>query len=51
MLGEAAVGGVEDEVVLVNARGRRFGAKFLERAKEGFGVVNGKLDFDFARHG
>ena len=51
MLGEAAVGGVEDEVLLVNAGGGGLGAEFFEGTEEGFGMVEAELDFGFARHG
>lgn len=51
MLGEATVGGVEDEVVLVDTRGGGLGAEFFEGAEEGFGVGEADLDFGFAGHG
>ena len=51
MLGEAAVGGVEDEVLFVDAGGEGLGAEFFEGTEEGFGMVEAELDFGFARHG
>jgi hypothetical protein len=51
VLGETTVGSVKDEVVLVDARGDRPGAEFFEETEEGLGVVDGKFDFGFARHG
>jgi len=50
VLGKAAVGSVEDKVVLVDARGGRLGAEFSESAEEGFGVGDLELDFRFAGH-
>ena len=50
MLGEAAVGSVEDEVVLMDAGGDGFGAEFFQEAEEGFGVGDAELDFGFAGH-
>src|SRR5215469_400949 len=50
VFGKAAVGGVEDEVVFVNARRGGLGAEFFERAEKGFDVDDTELDFGFARH-
>ena len=50
VLGEAAIGSVEDEVLFVDAGGGGLGAEFGEGAKEGFGVGDTKFDFGFARH-
>ena len=50
MLGEAAFGGVEDQVEFVDARGDRLGAEFGEETEKGFGGGNAELDFGFARH-
>jgi hypothetical protein len=51
MLGEAAIGSVEDEIEFMSAGDGRLGAKLGETAEEGFGVVDLELDFGFARHG
>lgn len=51
VFGEATVGGVEDEVDLVDAREGGFGAEFCKSPKEGLGVGDAELDFDFVRHG
>jgi hypothetical protein len=50
VLGESAVRGVKDDVVLVDARGDRFGAESLEKTKERFGTGNAEFDFGFAGH-
>jgi hypothetical protein len=50
MLGEAAVGSVEDKVVFVYASGDGLGAEFAEETEEGFGVGDAEFDFGFARH-
>ena len=50
MLGESAVGSVEDKVVLVDASGNRLGTEFLETTEKGFGAGDRELDFDFAGH-
>ena len=50
MLGESAVGSVEDKVVLVDASGDRLGTEFLETTEKGFGIGDRELDFDFAGH-
>jgi hypothetical protein len=51
MLGESAIGGIEDEIQFVSAGDRGLGAEFGEEAEKGFGAVDFKLDFCFARHG
>jgi len=51
VLGEAAVGRIEDEVEFVDARRNGFGAEFGERAEKRLGVVDVEFDFDFGRHG
>jgi hypothetical protein len=51
VLGESAIGGVEDHIQFVSAGDARRGADFGEKAKEGFGVIDFELDFCFARHG
>jgi hypothetical protein len=51
MLGEATVGGVEDEIEFMSARNGRLRAKLGETPKESFVVVDFELDFGFARHG
>ena len=51
VLGEAAVGSVEDDVVFVDAGGDRLGAEFFESAEEGFGVRKTEFDFGFTGHG
>jgi len=48
---EAAVGSVEDEIVLVDARSEGLRSESLEGAKKRFGVENTELNFGFARHG
>jgi hypothetical protein len=50
VLGEAPVGGVEEQVEFVDARRDGLGAEFGEISKEGFGVEDAELDFDFRRH-
>jgi hypothetical protein len=50
VLGETTFGSVEDEVVLVDARGDGVSAEFLQKTEEGFGVGDSKFDFGFARH-
>jgi hypothetical protein len=51
MLGEATIGGVEDEIEFMSARNVRLRAKLGETPKESFVVVDFQLDFGFARHG
>jgi hypothetical protein len=51
VLGETAVGGVEEEVEFVDTKGGGLGAEFGEHAEEGFGVEDAELDFDLGRHG
>ena len=51
MLGEATIGGVEDEIEFMGARNGRLRAKLGETPKESFVVVDFELDFGFARHG
>jgi len=51
MFGEAAVGSVEDDVVLVDARGGGLGAELGEGTEEGFGVRDVEFNFGFASHG
>ena len=54
MLGESAVGRVEDEIHFVDAAGTGrdgFGGEAFEIAAEEFGVADGEFDFGFAGHG
>src|SRR5215467_1008333 len=53
MLGEAALGRVEDDVFLVHAAGSRdqwLRAKLFQKPQEGLSVLDLQLDFRFARH-
>ena len=50
VLGEAAVGCVEDHVVLVDAGGGRLGPELGESAEKRFGIGDVEFDFGFARH-
>ena len=51
MPGEATIGSVEDDVVLVDAWGDGSGAELFESAEEGFGVGEAEFDFGLAGHG
>lgn len=50
VLGEPAVGGIEDDVVLVDARRDGFGANLFKEAEKGFGAGDVEFDFSFAGH-
>jgi hypothetical protein len=51
VFGQASIGSVEEEVVLVDARRDGRGAEFVEETEERFGVGDREFDFDFGRHG
>jgi len=51
VFGEATVGSVEDEVVLMDSGGDGFGAKLFEETEEGFRIRDGKFDLGFTGHG
>jgi hypothetical protein len=51
VLGESAVGSVEEEIVFVVAGISGFGPEFDKLAEEGFGVGEAEFDFDFLGHG
>ena len=51
VLGEAAIGSVEEQVEFVYARGDGLGTEFAQRVEKGFGFEDAELDFDLGRHG
>jgi hypothetical protein len=51
VLGEAAIGSVEEQVEFVYARGDGLGTEFAQRVQKGFGFEDAELDFDLGRHG
>jgi len=50
VLGEAAVGGVEDKVEFVSPGREGLGTELFESAEEGLGVADFELDLSFAGH-
>ena len=54
MLGQAAIGGIEEEIHFVHAGGLgvdRDGTEAFQGAEKGFGVGDGQLDLGFLGHG
>jgi hypothetical protein len=50
VLGQAAIRGVKEEIVLVDPGRDRLGADFRQCAKKGFGVGDAEFDFDLGWH-